>query len=182
MLYLRARVFYGQGDNAKTKAHCMEALRCDPDFAKARTLLKKARAIEEQKETGNAAFKSNNLQEAYDAYSSALEIDPDNDAMNSKLYSNRAAVLQKASFSVFSAYARNAELMGCNIFSLKNLRKHCRIVTKHLSWTLISLKYIVGGRRVTWSLSSMKRLYETIADSPKQMLATEVQFFRFDCN
>ncbi|KAL1932404.1 hypothetical protein VTP01DRAFT_9460 [Rhizomucor pusillus] len=95
VLYLRARVFYGQGDNAKTKAHCMEALRCDPDFAKARTLLKKARAIEEQKETGNAAFKSNNLQEAYDAYSSALEIDPDNDAMNSKLYSNRAAVLQK---------------------------------------------------------------------------------------
>lgn len=97
VLYLRARVFYGQGDNAKAKAHCMEALRCDPDFAKARTLLKKARAIEEQKEAGNAAFKSNNLQEAYDAYTSALEIDPDNDAMNSKLYSNRAAVLQKAS-------------------------------------------------------------------------------------
>ncbi|KAI8149668.1 hypothetical protein BJV82DRAFT_129515 [Fennellomyces sp. T-0311] len=95
VLYLRARVFYGQGDNAKAVAHCMEALRCDPDFAKARVLVKKARALDSQKEKGNAAFKTNNLQEAYDAYTSALEIDPDNDALNSKLYSNRAAVLQK---------------------------------------------------------------------------------------
>ncbi|KAI8342477.1 hypothetical protein BC941DRAFT_412908 [Chlamydoabsidia padenii] len=94
-LLLRARVFYGQGDNAKTAAHCTEALRCDPDFAKARTLLKKARAIENKKEAGNAAFKSNQLQEAYDAYTSALELDPDNSIMNAKLYSNRAAVLQK---------------------------------------------------------------------------------------
>ncbi|KAI8377693.1 uncharacterized protein BYT42DRAFT_571242 [Radiomyces spectabilis] len=94
-LYLRARVFYGQGDNAKTVAHCMEALRCDPDFVKARTLLKKARAIEAQKETGNTAFKSGQLQEAYDAYTAALDIDETNDVMNAKLYSNRAAVLQK---------------------------------------------------------------------------------------
>lgn len=95
VLYLRARVFYGQGENAKAIAHCMEALRCDPDFAKARNLVKMARAIEAKKEAGNAAFKSNRLQEAYDEYTSALDIDPENAAMNSKLYSNRAAVLQK---------------------------------------------------------------------------------------
>ncbi|CDH53530.1 dnaj homolog subfamily c member 7 isoform 1 [Lichtheimia corymbifera JMRC:FSU:9682] len=95
VLYLRARVFYGQGDNAKTVAHCMEALRCDPDFSKARVLLKKARALDSHKEKGNAAFKTNQLQEAFDSYSAALEIDPENDALNAKLYSNRAAVLQK---------------------------------------------------------------------------------------
>ncbi|KAF7722006.1 hypothetical protein EC973_003789 [Apophysomyces ossiformis] len=94
-LYLRARVFYGQGENAKTVAHCMEALRCDPDFTKARTLLKKARSLEAEKEKGNTAFKTNNLQEAYDAYTNALAIDEENDIMNSRLYSNRAAVLQK---------------------------------------------------------------------------------------
>ncbi|CAO3592362.1 unnamed protein product [Absidia cylindrospora] len=94
-LLLRARVFYGQGDNAKASAHCVEALRCDPDFTKARTLLKKARAIEAKKEAGNAAFKSNQLQEAYDAYTAALEMDPENAVTNAKLYSNRAAVLQK---------------------------------------------------------------------------------------
>lgn len=94
-LLLRARVLYGQGDNAKAVAHCAEALRYDPDFTKARTLLKKARAIEAKKEAGNAAFKSNQLQDAYDAYTAALEMDPENGMMNAKLYSNRAAVLQK---------------------------------------------------------------------------------------
>ncbi|KAI9260221.1 hypothetical protein BY458DRAFT_516538 [Sporodiniella umbellata] len=94
-LYLRARVFYSQGDNQKTTAHCVEALRCDPDFSKARTLLKMAKAVEAQKEVGNVAFKSNRLADAYEAYTSALEIDPKNDHMNARLYSNRAAVLQK---------------------------------------------------------------------------------------
>ncbi|GAN09114.1 DnaJ homolog subfamily C member 7-like [Mucor ambiguus] len=94
-LFLRARVFYSQGENQKTVAHCQEALRCDPDFTKARSLLKRARAIEKQKEEGNNAFKANQLDEAYDAYTAALDIDPTNDHMNSRLYSNRAAVLQK---------------------------------------------------------------------------------------
>jgi DnaJ family protein C protein 7 len=94
-LYLRARVFYSQGDNQKTAAHCMEALRCDPDFSKARSLLKMSRAIEAQKDAGNTAFKLNKLDEAYEAYTAALEIDPKNDHMNARLYSNRAAVLQK---------------------------------------------------------------------------------------
>lgn len=94
-LYLRARVFYSQGENQKTVAHCQEALRCDPDFTKARSLLKMARAIEKQKEEGNNAFKANQLDNAYDAYTAALDIDPTNSHMNSRLYSNRAAVLQK---------------------------------------------------------------------------------------
>lgn len=73
----------------------MEALRCDPDFSKARSLLKMSRAIEAQKDAGNTAFKLNQLDEAYEAYTAALEIDPKNDHMNARLYSNRAAVLQK---------------------------------------------------------------------------------------
>jgi DnaJ family protein C protein 7 len=84
-----------QGDNAKAVAHCQESLRCDPDYAKARVLLKKARALESQKEAGNAAFKSSRLQEAHELYTSALEIDAENEGTNAKLYSNRAAVLQK---------------------------------------------------------------------------------------
>lgn len=96
-LYLRARVFYSQGDNQKTAAHCVEALRRDPDFTKARSLLKMSRAIEAQKDAGNAAFKSGQLDEAYNAYTAALEIDSKNDHMNARLYSNRAAVLQKVS-------------------------------------------------------------------------------------
>lgn len=94
-LFLRAKVLYMQGDNAKAVAHCQESLRCDPDYAKARILLKKAKALDSQKDAGNAAFKASRLQEAYDLYTSALEIDPENEGTNAKLYSNRAAVLQK---------------------------------------------------------------------------------------
>lgn len=133
VLYLRARVFYGQGDNAKAIAHCLEALRCDPDFSKARVLVKKARALDAQKDKGNAAFKSNNLQEAYDAYSSALEIDDQNDVLNAKLYSNRAAVLQKVILCALiywhlalSSLYENLFFLFCrygNIFLVKKIRR-----------------------------------------------------------
>ncbi|CAG8569287.1 12436_t:CDS:2 [Funneliformis mosseae] len=92
---LRARILYIEGDNIKASAHCQEALRCDPDNSKARILLKKSRALESQKKAGNDAFKIKDYKSAYDIYSAALEIDPSNAGMMSKLYSNRSAVLIK---------------------------------------------------------------------------------------
>ncbi|KAF9350237.1 hypothetical protein BGX26_011551 [Mortierella sp. AD094] len=94
-IYLRAQVLYSQGENVKSVTHCQEALRCDPDCAKARVLMKKARNLEAQKTAGNDAFKAGKLQEAYDLYTAALAIDPENESTNSKLYSNRATVLAK---------------------------------------------------------------------------------------
>ncbi|KAG0299707.1 hypothetical protein BGZ98_009824 [Dissophora globulifera] len=94
-IYLRAQVLYSQGENVKAVTHCQEALRCDPDCAKARVLMKKAKNLEATKTAGNDAFKAGKLQEAYDLYTSALAIDPENESTNSKLYSNRATVLAK---------------------------------------------------------------------------------------
>ncbi|KAI8595491.1 hypothetical protein EDD21DRAFT_448584 [Dissophora ornata] len=94
-IYLRAQVLYSQGENAKAVTHCAEALRCDPDCAKARVLMKRAKSLEAQKTAGNDAFKVGKLQDAYDLYTAALAIDPENEGTNSKLYSNRATVLAK---------------------------------------------------------------------------------------
>ncbi|KAG0024098.1 hypothetical protein BGZ81_007828 [Podila clonocystis] len=94
-IYLRAQVLYSQGENQKAVTHCAEALRCDPDCVKARHLMKKAKNLEAQKTAGNDAFKAGKLQEAYDLYTSALALDPENESTNSKLYSNRATVLAK---------------------------------------------------------------------------------------
>ncbi|KAF9899016.1 hypothetical protein BX616_003360 [Lobosporangium transversale] len=94
-IYLRAQVLYSQGENTKAVTHCAEALRCDPDCSKARVLMKKAKNLEAQKTAGNDAFKAGKLQEAYDLYTAALAIDPENESTNSKLYSNRATVLSK---------------------------------------------------------------------------------------
>ncbi|KAG1459817.1 hypothetical protein G6F56_006078 [Rhizopus delemar] len=94
-LFLRARVFYSQCDSKRTIDHCVEALRSDPDFSKARELLKLSKSIQAQKDRGDEAFKSKNLTEAYDAYTDALKIDQKNNHMNARLYSIRAAILQK---------------------------------------------------------------------------------------
>ncbi|KAF9188846.1 hypothetical protein BGZ51_000304 [Haplosporangium sp. Z 767] len=94
-IFLRAQVLYSQGENVKAVTHCQEALRCDPDCAKARVLMKKAKNLEAQKSAGNDAFKQGKMQEAYDLYTAALALDPENESTNSKLYSNRATVLAK---------------------------------------------------------------------------------------
>lgn len=49
----------------------------------------------QKKEEGNAAFKAGNSQQAYDLYTEALQIDPNNVFTNSKLYFNRATVCNK---------------------------------------------------------------------------------------
>ncbi|CAG8586689.1 6487_t:CDS:2 [Paraglomus brasilianum] len=94
-LALRAYVLYVDGDYTKASAHCAEALRCDPDHSTARLLRKKVRLVEQQKNSGNEAVKKCDYATAYNIYTSALEIDPDNLLANSKLYSNRALALMK---------------------------------------------------------------------------------------
>lgn len=59
--------------------------------------LQKAKQLKMKKEEGNAVFKSAKWQEAYDLYSEALLIDPQNKYTNAKLYFNRATVATKVS-------------------------------------------------------------------------------------
>ena len=49
----------------------------------------------QKKEEGNTAFKAGRTEEAYNLYSEALAIDPNNVFTNSKLYFNRATMCYK---------------------------------------------------------------------------------------
>lgn len=49
-----------------------------------------AKALKAKKEEGNQAFKNNNYEAAYQLYTEALAIDPNNIKTNAKLYCNRA--------------------------------------------------------------------------------------------
>ncbi|OJD28840.1 tpr-like protein [Diplodia corticola] len=89
-LVLRGRSLYGQGDNAKAIQHFRQALSCDPDFKDAIKWLRTVQKLDRMKEEGNQAFKSGKYQEAVDTYSQALEVDPQNKGINSKLLQNRA--------------------------------------------------------------------------------------------
>lgn len=60
-------------------------------------LFQNAKALKAKKEEGNKAFKEGNFEAAYELYSEALTIDPNNIKTNAKLYCNRATVGSKVS-------------------------------------------------------------------------------------
>ncbi|KAK4055964.1 hypothetical protein OIO90_002957 [Microbotryomycetes sp. JL221] len=94
-LYYRGLALYYSGNQAQAIAHMQSALRNDPDFGLARTLLKKIRLLDSTKDSGNEAFKAGRLDDAVAKYTEALAIDEDNDAINATLLSNRATAYLK---------------------------------------------------------------------------------------
>lgn len=89
-LVLRGRVLYGQGENDKAIQFFRMACNCDPDFRDAVKWLRIVQKLDRMKEEGNTEFKAGRYQPAIQKYSEALEIDPTNKSMNSKLLQNRA--------------------------------------------------------------------------------------------
>ncbi|KAM0196577.1 hypothetical protein ACHAPI_005752 [Fusarium lateritium] len=89
-LVLRGRVLYNQGENDKAIQCFRMAINCDPDFRDAVKWLRIVQRLDRMKEEGNADFKAGRLQPAIEKYTNALDIDPSNKGMNSKLLQNRA--------------------------------------------------------------------------------------------
>lgn len=89
-LVLRGRVLYAQGENDKAIQHFRQALNCDPDFKEAVKYLRMVQKLSQMKEDGNNHFKSGRYKQAVEVYSQALEVDPHNKGINSKLLQNRA--------------------------------------------------------------------------------------------
>lgn len=89
-LVLRGRTLYGQGENDKAISCFRMALNCDPDFRDAVKWLRIVQKLDRMKEEGNVEFKAGRFEPAIKKYTDALEIDPANKNMNSKLLQNRA--------------------------------------------------------------------------------------------
>ncbi|KAL8768789.1 MAG: hypothetical protein Q9209_005078 [Squamulea sp. 1 TL-2023] len=89
-LVLRGRALYAQGENEKALQHFREALNCDPDYKDGVKYLRLVQKLERMKEEGNTAFKTGKYRQAVELYGQALEVDPNNKGINSKLYQNRA--------------------------------------------------------------------------------------------
>jgi DnaJ homolog subfamily C member 7 len=89
-LLLRARAYYGQGDNEQALKYLKECLSLDPDSKEALKLFRMLRKLTQTKNEGNAAFKAKDYQKAVELYTQGLGIDLNNKDMNSKLLQNRA--------------------------------------------------------------------------------------------
>ncbi|KNC72818.1 hypothetical protein SARC_14622, partial [Sphaeroforma arctica JP610] len=94
-MYLRGLALYYQGNCDSALNHLVQCLKSHPDHTKARNMRKVIKAVEASKKAGNEAYKSRKYDEAFALYTEAIEADENNTYTNSRLYSNRAAVLQQ---------------------------------------------------------------------------------------
>jgi DnaJ family protein C protein 7 len=94
-VYVRGMCLYYQDNVEQAFTHFQHVLRLAPDHQKAMNIYKRAKALRQKKEEGNEVFKSGRLSEAYNLYSEALKIDPNNKSTNAKLFFNRATVCSK---------------------------------------------------------------------------------------
>jgi len=94
-IYVRGMCLYYQDNTEKAFQHFQRVLQYSPDHAKAKIFYKKAKSLQSKKESGNQAFKLGKWQEAYDLYTEALSIDPNNKTINAILYCNRATASAK---------------------------------------------------------------------------------------
>lgn len=89
-LVLRGRALYAQGDNEKAMQHFRQALNCDPDYRDAVKYLRLVQKLDRMKAEGNAEYKAGKWSAAVEKYTEALDVDPLNKGINSKLLQNRA--------------------------------------------------------------------------------------------
>ncbi|XP_014259984.1 dnaJ homolog subfamily C member 7 isoform X2 [Cimex lectularius] len=94
-ILVRGMCFYYLDNVSRAFDHFQRVLKLAPDHTKAMDIYKKAKALKQKKEEGNEAFNAGKNKEAYDLYSEALLIDPNNNLTNAKLYFNRATVSSK---------------------------------------------------------------------------------------
>uniref|UniRef100_A0A8C1VPV1 DnaJ homolog subfamily C member 7 n=1 Tax=Cyprinus carpio TaxID=7962 RepID=A0A8C1VPV1_CYPCA len=94
-LYVRGLCLYYEDCIDKAVQFFVQALRMAPDHEKARLACRNAKSLKAKKEDGNKAFKDGSFEQAYELYSEALTIDPNNIKTNAKLYCNRATVGSK---------------------------------------------------------------------------------------
>uniref|UniRef100_A0A3B3D4A1 DnaJ heat shock protein family (Hsp40) member C7 n=1 Tax=Oryzias melastigma TaxID=30732 RepID=A0A3B3D4A1_ORYME len=92
-LYVRGLCLYYEDCIDKAVQFFVQALRMAPDHEKARLACRNAKALKAKKEEGNHVFKNCSYDAAYQLYTEALAIDPNNIKTNAKLYCNRATAV-----------------------------------------------------------------------------------------
>jgi len=93
--YLTALALYYDGKYEKARTVLSILLKKVNDNEKLNHFWKILKEIESHKEKANEIFKAGKYQEAIDAYTKLLELDPKNKNFNSTIYANRALCQQK---------------------------------------------------------------------------------------
>ncbi len=111
-LYIRGMSLYYSDNVEKAFQHFQQVLRLCPDHNKAKDTYRKAKSLMAKKQEGNEAVKNNKLEEAYNLYTNALDIDPLNTLTNAKLYFNRAIVNAKVLLLLLFYFLKSKPFFG----------------------------------------------------------------------
>lgn len=95
LLFLRSQCFYAMGDIQNCTKHLQQCVRFDPDNTIIINYYRKTRDIEARKESGSAAFKRNEYNEAVVEWSTCIDLSVDSPAYVAKVYYNRACAYLK---------------------------------------------------------------------------------------
>jgi DnaJ homolog subfamily C member 7 len=95
LVYYKGKCSYYLGNVKPAEKLLKQTLQLDPDYSKAKHLLKRINESEKLKEEANQYFASDKNTEAIEAYTNCLNIDPYNKYYNSIILSNRAACYMK---------------------------------------------------------------------------------------
>uniref|UniRef100_A0A1B6DZE1 J domain-containing protein n=1 Tax=Clastoptera arizonana TaxID=38151 RepID=A0A1B6DZE1_9HEMI len=94
-IYVRGLCLYYQDNLDNAFSHFQRVLKLAPDHVKALNVYKRAKLLKQKKEEGNEAFKNGKYLDSYSLYSEALDLDPNNNVTNAKLFFNRATASSK---------------------------------------------------------------------------------------
>jgi DnaJ family protein C protein 7 len=94
-IYVRGISFYYQDNMEQAFCHFEYALRLAPNHQRAMNIYKRAKALVQRREEGNKAYTAGRYKEAYAIYTYTLQIEPNNNSVNAKLFFSRATVCSK---------------------------------------------------------------------------------------
>ncbi|KAF8329361.1 DnaJ-domain-containing protein [Cantharellus anzutake] len=132
VLTVRALVLFLTNRIPDAIKHVQSALRYDPEYSRARLLLRRAREIESLKEEGNVAFKAGRLAEAIEKYTNTLEAigerpeEGEGGQLRALVLGNRATAFYKAEKYQEALIDVNASLKMHPAY-YKSLRTRARI-------------------------------------------------------
>lgn len=162
-VYIQALTVYFSGGLSKSIDEFKRVLSLDPDHKKAKKMWKRAKSLKESKDKGEELFKAGYYCQAFTVYTEALELDPRNKRVNSKLHFNRALIKSKMG-------NLNDALQDCNT-AIRMDQKYFKAISMRAKLFFRMKKYAdcIQNCEAALKLESSSEMVNLLRDAKKEL-------------